>query len=92
MLSFLLGEGALTVGVMSGVFTTALLNSFKFNIVEPIGEIIIPSNKLENSSENVDKKPLRVKIFLKDLIIWAIIMFLIYTLWKNVLAPLKPTK
>ena len=47
MLSFLLDEGVVTVGVLSGLFTTGLLNSFKLNILDPTIEKIIPSHKLD---------------------------------------------
>ena len=90
MLSFLIDEGALTMGVMSGVFTTTLLNSLKNNVVEPIGEIIIPSNKLDENSSSVNTKPLRWKIFVKDLIIWITVMLTFYILWKTVLTHFRP--
>ena len=47
MLSFLLDEGVVTVGVLSGLFTTGLLNSFKSNILDPAIEKMIPSHKLD---------------------------------------------
>ena len=50
MLSFLLDEGVLTVGVLSGLFTTGLLNSFKLNIIDPCIEKIIPTHKLDTDS------------------------------------------
>jgi len=50
MISFLLEEGVLTVGTMSGLFTAAMLNSFRINILDPTIEKIYPSNKLDNSS------------------------------------------
>lgn len=48
MLSFLLDEGVVTVGVLSGLFTTGLLNSFKLNILDPTIEKMIPSHTLDN--------------------------------------------
>ena len=48
MLSFLLDEGVVTVGVLSGLFTTGLLNSFKLNILDPTIEKMIPSHKLDS--------------------------------------------
>ena len=47
MLSFLLQEGVLTVGTMSGLFTAAMLNSFRINILDPVIENIYPSHKLD---------------------------------------------
>jgi len=43
MISFLLEEGVLTVGTLSGLFTTALLNSLKMNIIDPSIEKVYPS-------------------------------------------------
>jgi large-conductance mechanosensitive channel len=48
MISFLLDEGVITVGTLSGLFTTALLNSLKRNIIDPSIERIAPSHKLDN--------------------------------------------
>jgi large-conductance mechanosensitive channel len=47
MISFLLEEGVLTVGALSGIFTTGLLNSLKANIIDPSIEKIVPSHKLD---------------------------------------------
>ena len=118
MISFLLEEGVITVGTLSGIFTTALLNSFKLNIVDPGINAIVPPHKLdvkENVNVNVEGEkseksgfsdlfPLPVgtnpnasgtikwQTFLKDLITWIIIMFMLYLFWKNVLHPAKLSK
>jgi hypothetical protein len=89
MLGFLLGEGALTMGGMSGVFTNGLLNSLKTNVIDPAVEIIIPLHQLHDPNDT-DKKSLRWKIFVKDLLIWLVILFVLYVLWKFVLVPLRP--
>jgi large-conductance mechanosensitive channel len=47
MINFLLEEGVLTVGTLSGLFTTGLLNSLKMNIIDPGIENIFPSHTLE---------------------------------------------
>jgi len=47
MINFLLDEGVITVGTLSGLFTTALLNSLKKNIIDPSIEKIAPSHKLD---------------------------------------------
>ena len=47
MLSFLVEEGVLTVGTISGIFTAAMLNSFRINILEPGIETMLPSHKLD---------------------------------------------
>ena len=49
MLSFLLEEGIITVGAISGLFTASMLNSFRSNILEPSMEKLIPSHKLDKS-------------------------------------------
>jgi large-conductance mechanosensitive channel len=59
MLSFLLEEGVLTVGTISGLFTAALLNSLRGNIIDPFIENLVPSHKLdieENFEEIMDPK------------------------------------
>ena len=43
MIGFLLEEGVLTVGTLSGLFTTALLNSLKLNIIDPSIENLLPA-------------------------------------------------
>ena len=47
MIGFLLDEGAITLGTLSGLFTTSLLNSLKFNIIDPCIERVVPSHKLD---------------------------------------------
>lgn len=108
MLTFLLEEGVLTVGAMSGIFTASLLGSFKSNILDPISETIVPSRNLdkhaqvENMSDanNYSKSNERSKsqfgiinikwqTFMKDLIIWLVIMFVIYLIWKNLIKKIK---
>jgi large-conductance mechanosensitive channel len=46
MLSFMLQEGVLTIGTVSGIFTALLMNSFKNNIIDPVVEKIAPLDKL----------------------------------------------
>jgi len=57
MISFLLEEGVITVGTLSGLFTTSLLNSFKSNIVDPGIENIFPSHKLDKKDMPVISQP-----------------------------------
>ena len=122
MISFLLEEGAITVGTLSGLFTTALLNSFKLNIIDPSIENLVPSvnvmatpqpqspqvasSKEDKSNfsdmfpiptgptgsppaDSLQKKVIKWKIFLKDLLTWIIIMTILYFLWKKILHPIK---
>jgi large-conductance mechanosensitive channel len=65
MISFLLDEGVITIGTLSGLFTTSLLNSFKKNIIDPSIENIIPSHKLDN--ETVKQTPGEQKSGFSDL-------------------------
>ena len=102
MISFLLEEGVLTVGTMSGLFTAAMLNSFRINILDPTIEKMYPSSKLDKPSvssldsasqivmnktdpEQDAKSIIKWQTFLRDFITWAVVMFLLYLFWKNVL-------
>ena len=46
MLTFMVQEGILTIGAVSGIFTALLMNSFKNNIIDPVVEKIAPLDKL----------------------------------------------
>jgi hypothetical protein len=100
MLSFLLEEGVLSVGTMSGLFTAAMLNSFRINILDPGIERLVPSNKLDKNRSSLDSaseiimnvpsdlNPLSVvkwQTFLRDFITWVFVMFCLYIFWKKVL-------
>jgi large-conductance mechanosensitive channel len=54
MLSFLLEEGIITIGTISGLFTTSMLNSFRTNILEPTIENLVPSHQLDKSQFGED--------------------------------------
>jgi len=43
MISFLLQEGVITIGTISGIFTALLLNSLKNNIIDPVVEKTVPT-------------------------------------------------
>ena len=133
MITFLLEEGVLTIGAISGLFTTALLNSLKVNIIDPSIENIIPSHKLDvlppptspppsppssppspppspppptkdksnfaslfpiPIGSDTPNKSTKIKwqTFIKDLVTWIILMFLLYIFWKKVLHPIKIAK
>jgi large-conductance mechanosensitive channel len=105
MISFLLEEGVLTVGTMSGLFTAAMLNSFRINILDPSIEKIYPTHKLDKDVSSLDsasqivmhktdpsqdaKAQIKWQTFLRDFITWVIIMFALYIFWKNVLHKYK---
>ena len=46
MISFMLQEGILTIGTISGIFTALLMNSFKNNIIDPVVEKVAPLDTL----------------------------------------------
>ena len=46
MLTFLLEEGVISVGALSGIFTASLLGSFKSNILDPFSENVVPNHIL----------------------------------------------
>lgn len=48
MISFMVQEGILTIGTLSGIFTALLLNSLKNNIIDPIVEKTVPLDKLHD--------------------------------------------
>jgi len=114
MLTFLLEEGVISVGALSGIFTATLLGSFKSNILDPFSEKIAPTHLLDptNKDKTVDQSKkkenmanildannytfydpstnkIKWKMFLKDLIIWIIIMFILYLIWKYLIKRIK---
>ena len=95
MLTFLLEEGVISVGAISGIFTGALLTSLKSNHLDPLAEKVAPSNILHppGDKETFDNKQpvhqLKWKIFIRDLIIWIIIMFILYLLWNYLIKKIK---
>ncbi len=54
MFSFLVEEGVITIGTISGIFTTSMLNSFRANILEPTIENLVPSYTLDKSQFGED--------------------------------------
>jgi large-conductance mechanosensitive channel len=105
MISFLLEEGVLTVGTMSGLFTAAMINSFRINILDPSIEKLYPSSKLDKRVSSLDSASqiimdktdpsqdansvVKWQTFLRDFITWVVVMFLLYLFWKNVLKKYK---
>ena len=109
MLTFLIEEGVISVGALSGIFTATMLGSFKSNILDPLSEKMVPSHFLDptleqkvidplkkkenmtnildaNNYDFIDRATHKIKwkIFLKDLVIWIIIMFILYLIWKYI--------
>ena len=96
MLGFLLEEGVLSTGILSGLFTNTLLLSLKTNIIDPLTENVVPNHTLDRNGDGVvdekDEKILQEQLkqnkqvkwqsFLKDLIVWLILMCALYLIWK----------
>ena len=105
MLTFLIEENVLTATTLSSIFTVGMVNSLRINVIEPAFEKIIPSHKFnEKDSFNVlpvlttggsqpagapPNKTIRWKIFLRDFLIWLLIMFFLFILWKKFFHPIK---
>jgi large-conductance mechanosensitive channel len=99
MISFLLQEGILSLGVISGVFTNNLLVSLKMNIIDPLAENVVPNHNLDRNNDGVvdekdeqilqellkKNKKVKWQLFLIDLIVWVILMILLYLLWTRVI-------
>jgi len=56
MISFLLQEGVITIGTVSGIFTALLLNSVKNNLIDPIVEKIAPIDKIHTPQVSTPSK------------------------------------
>ena len=83
MIEFILSEKIITAGILTGVFTTHLVGSFKNNILDPMVENIVPSHKLDFTESKSEKnKKINYLIFLRDLILWIFFVFIIYLLFK----------
>ena len=82
MLSFLLAENILSVVVLGGFFTSHLLMSLKNNMLEPIACIVFPDHFFDQG--NLDKH-VKWKLFLKDLVMWIIMMYIFYLIWTKIL-------
>jgi large-conductance mechanosensitive channel len=91
MIDFILQEKILTIGAITGVYTSSLINSFVENITNPIFENLIPTYKLDIDGDGIpditvvdqSKNKIKWQTFLKDLIIWLVVislMFIIFNL------------
>jgi large-conductance mechanosensitive channel len=95
MIDFLVEESVITTGILSGTFTAQLLSSFKTNIIDPVFEKTLPSHKVceKHPSHDPNKEHvIRWRTFLRDLLIWLVLMFIIYQLWKHFIHPRKGRK
>lgn len=93
MISFLINNEVITIAVLTGIFTTSLLNSFRFNILDQISETVAPANELHPVEGAKPPPPpvIKWKVFLRDLVVWIILMILVNVLWTNVLSQFKKT-
>jgi len=91
MIEFILEQKILTIGAITGVYTSSLINSFVENISNPIFENLIPTYKLDIDGDGItditvvdqSKNKIKWQTFLKDLIIWLVVislMFIIFNL------------
>jgi len=100
MLTFLVEESIISTGALSGIFTVSLLNSFKVNILEPCVEKIAPSHKFKkdnfmpmiNIENKTPNKNIEWRLFIRDFIIWLVVMSIVYILWKFMIHPVKKNK
>ena len=77
MIDFILSEKIITAGVLTGVFTTHLVGSFKNNILDPMVENVVPSHKLDFTENKQEKnKKINYLIFLRDFILWLLFVFM----------------
>ena len=91
MITFLIQEGVITVGTLSGIFTAYMLNSCKQNIIDPVSESFFSQTNfgLDLETDKPVNKIVKWKQFLKDFIIWTIIMVILYLIWKYIIKPVK---
>ena len=102
MIDFLTAEGIISLAGFSGIFTNNLLHSLKENLIDPLSNKMLPEymfNDSETKSQeeftnikqlNENNTKLKWKLFLKDLIIWISLMFILYLIWKFIIK--KPQK
>lgn len=87
---FLLNEKLLTIAVLGSVVTFQFISTFKVNIIDPLLDFALPSDKfnfmnivLKDGEDPVvfDRKiSLGIGIFLKEFIKWMVAILIIYLL------------
>jgi large-conductance mechanosensitive channel len=86
MLNFLINENILGVAPICGLFTSHMLLSLKNNILDPLGHKLFPIDFLADSNNsNKLNANINWKLFLKDFVIWIIIMATVYIIWAKLL-------
>jgi large-conductance mechanosensitive channel len=89
MITFLLGEGILTIGIISSMFTQSMLASLKQNIIDPFSHRVAEPGNTDNFTDTQINKNIKWKMFIKDFVVWIIVMFIIYLIWKYIPNPLN---
>ena len=84
MINFLLNENVLAVTPICGFFTGHMLISLKNNILDPVAHKIFPENFFGDS---IDSKKLIInwKLFLKEFVLWIIMVGVFYIIWAKIL-------
>jgi large-conductance mechanosensitive channel len=85
MLNFLLSENILAVAPICGLFTTHMFVSLKNNILDPAAHKLFPVDFFGDSNESNKLNAINWKLFLKDFILWMIIMATVYIIWAKLL-------
>lgn len=92
VVQFLLNERLLTIAVLGSVVTFQFISTFKINIIDPLLDFALPSDKfnfmnivLKDGEEQVmfeRKISLGIGVFLKEFIKWIVAILMIYLLAK----------
>lgn len=94
VIQFLLNERLLTIAVLGSVVTFQFISTFKINIIDPLLDFALPSDKfnfmnivLRDGEEPIVYSPdrklsLGIGIFLKEFIKWMVAILIIYLLAK----------
>ena len=86
MLNFLLNENILAVAPICGLFTSHMLLSLKNNILDPATHKLFPTDFFGDSTDsNKSNANINWKLFLKEFVLWIIIMAIVYIIWAKLL-------
>ena len=86
MLNFLLSENILAVAPICSLFTTQMFVSLKNNILDPAAHKLFPTDFFGDSNDsNKLNANINWKLFLKDFVLWIIVMAVFYIIWAKLL-------
>ena len=91
MLNFLINENILGVAPICGLFTSHMLLSLKSNILDPTVHKLFPEdffgelNDPNNTSGYKINANLNWRFFLKDFVLWIVVMAVFYIIWAKLL-------